>query len=94
MGDESGEAVVISEPQLRRRHSIILVDDGNDAEGEELLERQPSISVVIAADDIVRGEEDLADADPPVLELLRVSAHEVRLADHGRCLEARHIART
>ena len=53
MGDEGGEPVVVAEADLVRGDGVVLVDDGDGAHGQELVQGPVGVAVVGAAAGVV-----------------------------------------
>ena len=93
LGDERGEAIVVAEAQLSGRHRIVFVENRNDAEAEEARQRGAHVRVVVAAHDVVRGQQDLGGVEVMRLEGGRPARHEEALAHRGSGLHARQVLR-
>lgn len=94
MGDECGEAIVVAVAQLLVGDGVVLVDDRDDAEGQESQDRLAGMEVLAPIDEVVWVEEHLS-ADESVARQCRVvDLHEVALADGCDCLQGRQIARS
>ena len=93
VGDERGQPVVVAEADLVGGHRVVLVDDRHDAELEQPVERALGVAVVRAADDVVGGEQHLADGDAVAGERRGVAVHEQALADAGGRLLGGEVAR-
>ena len=93
LGDQGGQAVVIAEAQLPGGHSVVLVEDRDDAEAEEAREGRAHVRVVVAAHDVVRCQQDLRGVQVVSLERGRPTSHEQPLAHRGSCLNAGQILR-
>src|SRR5690625_1502743 len=94
MGDECGQAVVVAEPDLRRRDGVVLVHDRDDAELEQLRERTVRVAVVAAPGHIIDGQQYLAHDVPMTGEPFGVMRHEQALAySRGRLL-CREVTRS
>lgn len=91
VGDEGGEAVVVAEADLVGGDGVVLVDDGEGAHGQELVEGAVGVAVVGAAAGVVAGEEDLSDAYAVAGEGGGVAGDEEALADAGGGLLAGEV---
>ena len=60
VGDQRGEAVVVAEADLVVGDGVVLVDDRHHAELEQPAERAPGVEVLLADDEVERGEQHLA----------------------------------
>ncbi len=83
VGDEGGEPVVVAEADLVGGDGVVLVDDGDGAHLQELVEGAEGVAVVGAAAGVVGGEEHLADADAVTREGGGVAGDQEPLADAG-----------
>lgn len=92
VGDEGGEPVVVAEADLVGGDGVVLVDDGERAEGEQLVEGAVGVAVVGAAAGVVAGEQHLAHADAVPREGGGVAGDEQALADAGGGLLAGEVA--
>ena len=87
MGDECSQAVVVPEPDLVGRDGVVLVDHRQDAQLEEPVQRPLSVAVVGATNDVVDGEQHLADREPQRGKAFVVAMHQQPLAHRcGRLL--------
>ncbi len=91
VGDEGGEPVVVAEADLVGGDGVVLVDDGDRAHVQELVQGAVGVAVVAAAAGVVGGEEDLADADAVARERGGVAGHEEALPDAGGGLLAGEV---
>jgi pyrimidine oxygenase len=91
--DQSGEPVVVAEPDLVRGHRVVLVDHREHAELKQPVERALRVPVVPAPHQVVRGEQHLAGADAVPGELRRVPCDQQPLADARRRLLGGQVAR-
>ena len=91
VGDEGGEPVVVAEADLVGGDGVVLVDDGERAHGEELVEGAVGVAVVGAAAGVVGGEQDLSDAYAVAGEGGGVAGDEEALADAGGGLLAGEV---
>jgi hypothetical protein len=73
--------------QLLRRNSVVLIHDGDDAEGEQSVQRAAQVGVALRVAEVVFGEQDLRDGAAVAVEGIVVQAHETRLADGGAGLD-------
>ena len=94
VGHERGETVVVAEADLRGGHGVVLVDDRHDVELQQSLEGALGVAVVRPADQVVGGEQHLADGAIVAGEGVVVVRHEDPLADGGCSLRRRQVART
>lgn len=91
VGDEGGEPVVVAEADLVGGDGVVLVDDGDGAHLQELVQGAVGVAVVTAAAGVVGGEEHLADADAVAREGGGVAGHEEALSDAGGGLLAGQV---
>ena len=70
-----------------RGHGVVLVDDRHDAELEQLVERPLGVAVVGSPDDVVDGEQDLADRTTVAAERDGVALDQLGLSDAGGGLQ-------
>ena len=63
VGDQRGQPVVVAEPDLVGGDRVVLVDDRDDAERRAAGQGALGVAVVRAADDVVGGEQHLADGE-------------------------------
>ena len=85
--DERGEPVVVAEADLVGGHRVVLVDDRDDAELEQPVERALGVAVVRATDDVLGREQHLPDRAAVTREGARVVREQHALADaRGRLL--------
>src|SRR5579875_89163 len=92
--DQRSKPVVVAEADLLVRDGVVLVDDGDDAEAEEVLERAARVQVPAAVTEVERREEDLAHDEPLDAEAVLPGAHEPLLADGRDGLQDRRVGRT
>src|SRR3954470_4577246 len=88
---QSGEPVVVAEPDLLGGHRVVLVDDRQRAEGQQPLEGPLGVAVVAAPGEVVGGQQDLADGDPVAGEHVGVGLHQPQLPDARRRLRRRQV---
>ena len=91
--DERGEAIVISETQLAGGHRVVFVENRDDSEAEEARQRGAHVRVVVAAHDVVRGQQHLGGIQVMRLEGGRPPRHQKPLAHRGGSLHARQVLR-
>ena len=89
-----GEGVVITErlAQLLRSDNIVLVDDGHDAQAEELSQRAANVGGGASRRQIRARDERLSDDQAVFGERPLVGTHQVMLTDGGECLQGRDAA--
>ena len=92
--DHRRKLVVVTKPKLVDRHGVVLVDDRNDAELEQLVDRLPRVQVAIAIRHRIVGQQDLRDVDAERLEGVFVRPHEQGLPGGGGSLKQRDLLRT
>src|SRR5260221_10617978 len=83
LGDPRSEAVVVTETNLRSCHRVVLVDDGNGAEGEKLVQRRARVEVTAALLGVVGGEQYLRDGDAVLGEGFLVGVRQANLTSGG-----------
>ena len=59
LGDPGGEAVVVAEADLGGGDGVVLIDDGDAAEGEQGGERGAGVEVAAAVLGVLEGEQEL-----------------------------------
>ncbi len=91
VGDERGEPVVVAEADLVRGDGVVLVDDGEGAHGQQLVQGPVRVAVVGAPAGVVGGEQHLADAQAVPREGGGVTGDEEALADAGGGLLAGQV---
>ena len=74
MRDERGEPVVVAEADLVGGDRVVLVDDRDDAERQQPVERALRVAVVRAAYDVVGGQQHLPDGAAVAGRTTRCSA--------------------
>ena len=84
VGDQRGQPVVVAEPDLVGGHGVVLVDDRDDAELEQPVERAVGVAVVPAPVQVVGGEQHLPDAQAVPGERRRRSARPAAAARRSR----------
>ena len=92
--DDGAEHVVVAEGELRDRHRVVLVDDGDDAELEQALEGVAGVEVALAVDHVAPREQDLRAGKPVRGKGALVGLDEPRLAGGGARLERGDIGGT
>src|SRR5690606_114292 len=92
-GDEGGGPVVAAEAELGGGHGVVFVDDRDDAERERPRQGAVRVAVVVAADEVLGGEEHLAHAPAVLGEGLGVPRHEDALAHRGGRLRGGEVLR-
>jgi hypothetical protein len=83
VGDQRGQAVVVTEADLVVGDGVVLVDDGDDPELEQAVDRAAGVQVLLADTEVERREQHLAGNDSEIGERLLVHPHEPALP-HGR----------
>ena len=91
--DERRHPIVVAKAQLPSRHSIILVENRNDAEAEQAYERGSGIGVVVPAHHVLRREQNLSRIQVMRVKGRRPPGHEQALAHRGSSLNAGKVLR-
>ena len=78
---ERGEPVVVAEADLVGGHGVVLVDDGQDAEGQQLVQRAVGVAVMRASGHVVGGQEHLSHPQAVHGERVGVPGNEQPLPD-------------
>ena len=91
--DECGEPIVVADPDLVRRHGVVLVDHRQHAEPEQPLQGPLCVAVVRAADHVVCREQHLPDGLAMPAERCTVCLREQQLAHGGGGLLSGEVAR-
>ena len=86
-GDEGGELVVVAELDLGEGDRVVLVDDGDDAVGQQRDEGVAGVQMPVVVLEVVVREQHLGDGQLVFREELFVGGHQPRLADGGARLE-------
>ena len=60
MGDQRGQPVVVAEADLVVGGGVVLVHDGHHAELEQAGQRLAGVEVLLAVDEVERGQQHLA----------------------------------
>ena len=88
-GHNGGEGIVVADDdplQLVRGHHVILVDNGHDAELQELLQGVLGVVPPLLVVDVAAGEQGLRDDDVALAEESFVDLHQLALAHGGQDL--------
>ena len=93
MRHQRSEPIVVAEADLVGGHCVVLVDDRQHAELQQPRERPLSVAVVGSANEVLSGEQNLADADVVAGELRGVVGQQDPLSDAGRSLLGREVPR-
>jgi len=56
-GHAGGEAIIVAEANLRRRHRVVLVDHGNAAQRQQGVQRGAGVEVAASILGIVGGQQ-------------------------------------
>jgi hypothetical protein len=91
--DQRGQPVVVAEADLLGGDRVVLVDDREDAEGQQPLQRALGVAVVAAPGEVVGGQQHLADGDLVPGERVGVGLHQPQLADAGGGLRGGEVPR-
>ena len=92
VGDERGQPIVSTEADLVGRDRVVLVQQRDDAQRQQPLERAAGVAVVRPADDVFAGQQHLADRLGVAAEAGRVALGEQQLTDAGTGLQRREVA--
>ena len=93
LGDERGKAIIVAETQLAGGHRVVFVENRDNAEAEESRQRGAHVRIVIAAHNVVRGQQHLGGIEVMRLEGGRPPRHQKPLAHRGSGLHARQVLR-
>ena len=85
-GDDGRECIVISEPDLLRTDSIILVEDRDHTMLQKRIDGVVEVDCTLPVRIRVHGHEDLTDDHAVSAEALPPLLHQYALADGSRCL--------
>ena len=80
VGDQGGQPVVVAEADLVVGGGVVLVDHRDHAQLEQPGQGLAGVQVLLAVDEVERGEQDLAHGQPARGEGLVVDAHQPALA--------------
>ena len=91
MRDEGREPVVVAEPDLVRRHRVVLVDDGKDAQTEQALHGALRVTARSRMLEVARREQHLTGDDAVAGEALLIAVDQHVLAHGGGGLLRRQV---
>ena len=86
-GDLRGQEVVVAEGDVRGRRRVVLVDDRDDAPGQQPREGLAGVEVLGAGADVVEGQQHLGARQSAVAQQLVVDPVELALPDRAGGLE-------
>ena len=84
--DPRGQAVIVAEADFRRRHGVVLVDDGDAAQAEQGLQRRARVQVAAAVLGVVRRQQQLRGGQPVRRQRLAPGLRQPDLPDRRRRL--------
>ena len=93
IGYQGGQRIVVAEANLVRDHRVVFVDYGNDAVGQQGLERTPGIQVPVPGLDVIVPEEHLRREHAPRSEGLFVAPQQRRLPHRCSSLKLVQVRR-
>ena len=93
VGDQGGQPVVVAEADLVVGDGVVLVHDGQHAELEQPLQGRPGVQVLLADDEVERGEQHLAGDEAVLGQHPVVDPHQPALAHRRDRLEGDRVLR-
>jgi len=93
MGDDGSQSIVIAESELIDHNGVVLVDDRDNTQTEEAIERGSCVKVRLTTGEHVSGQEHLTNHEIVICKRSRIPLDELALTNGCSRLQTRQIRR-